>query len=116
MMYSKSSAKRRGLSVWHTAPMPMIPYQHSRCRRVFQQSVATLSPGLHCTRVSAPYCNPNTTLPSSPPHLFFLQRKHQQTDKPSPTSQHAAAGLNPTGGPTLAVIKLYCGRGSAELT
>jgi hypothetical protein len=31
--------------VWQTAPMPMIPYQASMWRPVFQARVATRSPG-----------------------------------------------------------------------
>ena len=38
------AARRRGLRVWHTAPMPMIAYQVSRCACVFQARVATRSP------------------------------------------------------------------------
>ncbi len=40
------SGCRRGLRVWQTAPIPMIPYQTSRCRQLFQARVATRSPGL----------------------------------------------------------------------
>jgi predicted phage tail protein len=38
------SAVRRGLSVWQTAPMPMIAYQASTWAWVFQARVATRSP------------------------------------------------------------------------
>ena len=40
------SGNRRGFRVWHTAPMPMMPYQASMWRAVFQARVPTRSPGL----------------------------------------------------------------------
>jgi hypothetical protein len=43
-MSALCAASRRGLSVWHTAPIPMIAYQDSRWACVFQAKVATRSP------------------------------------------------------------------------
>ena len=36
MIQAICSGKRRGLTVWQMAPMPMMPYQTSRWRQVFQ--------------------------------------------------------------------------------
>ena len=52
-IYSRSTLKRRGLSVWQTAPIPIIPYQHSRCRPLFMAIVATRSPGTMPSDTSA---------------------------------------------------------------
>ncbi len=46
------SGNSRGLTVWQIAPMPMMPYQHSRWRAVFQAMVATRSPSLMPSRCS----------------------------------------------------------------
>ena len=46
------SGNRRGLTVWQIAPMPMMPYQHSRWRQVFHAMVATRSPSLMPSRCS----------------------------------------------------------------
>ena len=47
------SANSRGFSVWHTAPRPMIAYQHSMCLYVFHAMVATTSPDWMPSRCSA---------------------------------------------------------------
>ena len=44
-IYSRSALNSLGLSVWQMAPIPMIPYQHSRCWLLFMAMVATRSPG-----------------------------------------------------------------------
>ncbi len=45
MIQQICSDSRRGFRVWQTAPIPMMPYQTSRWREVFQARVPTLSPG-----------------------------------------------------------------------
>src|SRR5437763_1832633 len=40
MIQAICSGKRRGLTVWQMAPIPMMPYQTSRWRQVFQAIVA----------------------------------------------------------------------------
>ncbi len=46
------SGNSRGLTVWQMAPIPMMPYQASRWRQVFQAMVATRSPSLMPSRSS----------------------------------------------------------------
>jgi hypothetical protein len=45
--------KQPRVTVWQIVPMPMMPYQHSRWRAVFQAMVAMRSPSLMPTRSSA---------------------------------------------------------------